>query len=50
MKAGEKVLLPRADLARPILVESLKMMGLIVDEVTAYQTVISDEDSELYAI
>lgn len=47
VKAGEKVLLPRADLARPILVESLKMMGLIVDEVTAYQTVISDEDSEL---
>lgn len=44
---GEKVLLPRADLARPILVEALTQMGLEVNEVVAYQTVLASEDQFL---
>ena len=47
VQPGEKVLLPRADLARPVLVEALQQMGLIVDEVVAYQTVIASEDQSL---
>ncbi|UNC92950.1 uroporphyrinogen-III C-methyltransferase [Candidatus Contubernalis alkaliaceticus] len=33
---GEKILLPRADLARPELAEALKQMGMQITEVTAY--------------
>jgi uroporphyrinogen III methyltransferase/synthase len=48
LKAGQKVLLPRADLARPILVESLKELKLNVEEVIAYRTVLdSDNNKEL---
>ncbi|HWI54839.1 MAG TPA: uroporphyrinogen-III synthase, partial [Desulfobacteria bacterium] len=36
---GKKVLLPRADIARKILPETLKEMGALVTEVTAYRTV-----------
>lgn len=36
---GEKILLPRSDLARTILVDVLKEMKAEVDEVIAYQTV-----------
>ncbi|MBS3969636.1 MAG: uroporphyrinogen-III C-methyltransferase [Clostridia bacterium] len=36
---GKKILLPRADIARKILPESLKAMGADVHEVTAYKTV-----------
>lgn len=35
---GERVLLPRADIAREILPETLKKMGAVVDDVTAYCT------------
>ena len=41
---GQKVLLPRAMKARTILPESLREMGARVDEVTAYETVLADED------
>lgn len=47
MQAGDKVLLPRADLARPILVESLQLMGMDVHEVVAYQTVMTQDDNSL---
>ncbi len=47
VQPGERVLLPRADLARPVLVEALKQMGLAVDEVIAYQTVMASEDQSL---
>lgn len=47
VKPGERVLLPRADLARPVLVEALKQMGLTVDEVVAYQTVMASDDNTL---
>ncbi len=43
---GEKVLLPRAMKARTILPESLREMGAVVDEVTAYETVLADADRE----
>ncbi|MCG8564869.1 MAG: uroporphyrinogen-III C-methyltransferase [Desulfobacterales bacterium] len=43
---GKKVLLPRAMKARTILPESLREMGAQVDEVTAYETVLADEDRE----
>jgi uroporphyrinogen-III synthase len=37
--AGQHILLPRADLARPALAAGLHARGAIVDEVTAYRTV-----------
>ncbi len=39
---GQRVLLPRARLARTILPEELARMGAEVDEVTAYETVLDD--------
>ena len=38
IKTGEKVLLPRADIARKILPETLTAMGAVVDNVEAYRT------------
>lgn len=35
---GDRVLLPRADIARKILPEALKGLGAVVDEVTTYRT------------
>lgn len=46
LKPGQKVLLPRADLARPILVESLKALKMNVHEVIAYRTVKNAADSQ----
>jgi len=43
---GEKVLLPRADIARKVLVDTLKEMGLTVDEAIAYETTIADSDDQ----
>ena len=40
--AGERVLLPRADIARPVLPEKLKEAGCEVVEVVAYETKIVD--------
>ncbi len=42
IQSGDKILLPRADLARQLLVDSLKRLGAQVDEVVAYQTVLAD--------
>lgn len=42
IQSGDKILLPRADLARQVLVDSLKKLGAQVDEVVAYQTVLAD--------
>lgn len=41
INVGEKVLLPRADLARQVLVDSLVTLGAEVNEVVAYQTVLA---------
>lgn len=40
--AGDRVLLPRADIARVLLPEALTGLGALVDEVTAYRTVSGD--------
>lgn len=48
LEPGDKVLLPRGDLARTWLPEKLEEMGLEVTAVDTYQTVITeDEDREL---
>ena len=48
IQPGDKVLLPRADLARQVLVDSLIQLGAEVNEVIAYQTVLADEtDTQL---
>ena len=38
LQPGERILLPRSDLARDVLVDVLKQMGMVVDEVIAYRT------------
>ena len=38
LNAGERILLPRSDLARTVLVDVLKEMGMEVDEVIVYKT------------
>lgn len=40
VQPGAKILLPRADIARKVLSESLVEMGALVDEVIAYRTVL----------
>ncbi|AGL01509.1 uroporphyrinogen-III C-methyltransferase [Desulfoscipio gibsoniae] len=40
ISTGDRVLLPRADIARKILPEALSRLGARVDEVTAYRTVL----------
>ena len=47
LKPGDKILLPRADLARPILVESLQKLDVSVNEVIAYRTVLGSIDNTL---
>jgi uroporphyrinogen III methyltransferase/synthase len=43
--AGDRVLLPRADIARKILPEALASMGALVDEVITYRTVLGEGNS-----
>lgn len=45
LKPGEKILLPRADIARPILVDTLLELKMDVTEVIAYRTVIASADN-----
>lgn len=47
LQPGQRILLPRADLARPILVDCLKEMDMVIDEVIAYRTVLGSEDKEI---
>lgn len=46
LKPGQKILLPRADLARPVLIDSLKELNLDVHEVIAYRTVKNTDDNQ----
>ncbi|MFX0558956.1 uroporphyrinogen-III C-methyltransferase [Tepidibacillus infernus] len=46
LKVGQKVLLPRADIARKILPDQLKEKGLEVVEINAYETVIDAENKD----
>ncbi|MDK2986025.1 MAG: uroporphyrinogen methyltransferase / synthase [Clostridia bacterium] len=43
---GEKILLPRADIARKVLPEKLKELGAHVEEVAAYRTVCATSNKE----
>lgn len=47
LKAGERVLLPRGDLAREVLPRELKAMGLLPTEIDVYETVLADQQDEL---
>jgi len=47
MDRGERVLLPRADIARKALPEALAEMGAAVTEVTAYRTVVGGGDASM---
>ena len=40
--AGQRILLPRADIARETLADGLRQKGALVDQVTAYRTVTAD--------
>lgn len=44
IRPGEHVLLPRADIARHLLIEALEKMGAIVDNIHMYRTVIPEQD------
>jgi len=46
MKTGQKVLLPRADIARKILADQLTEQGLEVVEIAAYHTVMAAENKD----
>lgn len=43
---GKKVLLPRADIARKILPDTLRSMGAVVNEAIAYKTVMGEGNTE----
>ena len=43
--AGKKILLPRAQEARPILPVELRKMGAIVDEIATYRTIQDDQNA-----
>ena len=45
---GSRVLLPRAEEARPVLPDELRKMGAVVDEITVYRTVpVTERAAEL---
>lgn len=46
LRPGERVLLPRGDLARGWLADKLRELGLIVTEADTYETVLAEEDDE----
>jgi uroporphyrinogen-III synthase len=48
--AGQRILLPTADIARPTLAEGLEAKGAIVNRVTAYQTKPVEDPGELPAL
>jgi uroporphyrinogen III methyltransferase / synthase len=45
--AGEKILLPRADEARPILPVELRKMGAIVDEIITYRAIQDRQNADI---
>jgi uroporphyrinogen III methyltransferase/synthase len=45
--AGQRILLPRTDIARPTLAQQLRLRGADVVEVVAYRTVTRPPDAEL---
>ncbi|MGA8943162.1 MAG: uroporphyrinogen-III C-methyltransferase [Thermoactinomyces sp.] len=49
VKKGERILLPRANIARKILADELEKIGCIVSDVDAYDTVLETADAEAIA-
>ncbi len=47
IKPGDRILLPRADIARKVLAELLSDLGALVEEVVAYRTTPAGENIEL---
>lgn len=47
IKPGDRVLLPQANLARPLLAQGLTAFGAVVDSVVAYRTTRGDGDADL---
>lgn len=47
LKPGERVLLPRGDLAREVLPRELKAKGLVPTEIDVYETVLAESQDEL---
>ncbi|WP_256710548.1 uroporphyrinogen-III C-methyltransferase [Paenibacillus sp. FSL H8-0548] len=47
LNAGERVLLPRGDLAREVLPRELEALGLIPTVIDVYETVLADQQDEL---
>lgn len=47
VQRGDKVLLPRADIARKILPQALSEMGAVVEEVTTYRTILGAGNAQL---
>jgi uroporphyrinogen-III synthase len=48
--AGQRILLPRADIARQALVEGLRARGAVVDQVAVYRTVPADPPPEAWEV
>jgi uroporphyrinogen III methyltransferase/synthase len=46
VRAGDRVLLPRADIARPFLAQALRELGAQVHQVTAYRTLRAGENAD----
>jgi uroporphyrinogen III methyltransferase/synthase len=44
---GQRILLPRADIAREALADGLRAMGAVVDEVATYRTILADAQGPL---
>jgi len=47
MQAGERILLPRGDLARSVLPEQLKAQGILADEISVYETVVAQQQDPI---
>ena len=47
---GQRVLLPQADIARPVLARELAAAGLVVTQVTAYRTTVGSGGVDLPAL
>lgn len=50
LTAGERVLLPQSAIARPVLADALRATGVIVDAITAYETVLGSGGNDLPAL
>lgn len=46
IRPGDSILLPRADIAREVLVEELEKLGACVDNIHVYRTVVPEQDRD----